>query len=162
MSLKQALVASPIVHDTRFNSALHSAFPASLLAAFPEAVESHPLRAEISATQIANDMVNRMGITWFDRIRSATGADVGRIAAAYLISLRIHDVDAHWEALESLDGKVSADVQADLFADAIRLVTRSTSWLLQTAGRHWTRFPALIITGPRWRTFWPPEAALNR
>ncbi|WP_286800964.1 NAD-glutamate dehydrogenase domain-containing protein, partial [Marinobacter sp. UBA2498] len=131
IELKQALVASPIVHDPRFNSALHSAFPASLLAAFPEAVGAHPLRAEISATQIANDMVNRMGITWFDRIRSATGADAGRIASAYLISLRIHDVDAHWESMESLDGKIDAGVQADLFADAIRLVTRSTSWLLQ-------------------------------
>lgn len=131
IELKQALVASPIVHDPRFNSALHSAFPASLLAAFPEEVGAHPLRAEISATQIANDMVNRMGITWFDRIRSATGADAGRIASAYLISLRIHDVDAHWESMESLDGKIDAGVQADLFADAIRLVTRSTSWLLQ-------------------------------
>ena len=131
IELKQALVAAPIVHDPRFNAALYSAFPASLLAAFPEAVDAHPLRAEISATQIANDLVNRMGITWFDRIRSATGADAGRIAAAYLISLRVHDVDAHWEAIEALDGKVSADVQAELFADAIRLVTRSTSWLLQ-------------------------------
>ena len=131
IELKQALVASPIVQDSRFNSALHSAFPVSLLAAFPEAVDTHPLRAEIAATQIANDLVNRMGITWFDRVRSATGADPGRIAAAYLISLRIHDVDAHWEAIESLDGKISADVQAELFADAIRLVTRSTSWLLK-------------------------------
>ncbi|MBC7183652.1 MAG: NAD-glutamate dehydrogenase, partial [Marinobacter sp.] len=131
IELKQALVATPIVHDGRFNAALHSAFPASLLTAFPDAVNAHPLRAEISATQIANDVINRMGITWFDRIRSATGADAGRIAAAYLISLRIHDVDAHWEAIESLDGEISADVQAELFADAIRLTTRSTSWLLQ-------------------------------
>ncbi len=131
IELKQTLVASPIVHDPRFNSALHSAFPTSLLTAFPEAVEAHPLRAEISATQIANDMVNRMGITWFDRIRSTTGADAGRIASAYLISLRIHEVDAHWEAIESLDGKIGADVQAELFADAIHLVTRSTNWLLQ-------------------------------
>lgn len=131
IELKQVLGASPIVGDPRFSAALHSAFPASLLAAFPEDIDAHPLRAEVSATQIANDMVNRMGITWFDRMRSATGADAGRIAAAYLISLRIHDVDAQWEAIEALDGKVPASVQGDLFADAIRLVTRSASWLLQ-------------------------------
>lgn len=129
--LQQALITAPIVHDDRFVSALHSAFPASLLEAFPEAIDAHPLRAEISATQIANDIVNRMGITWVDRIRTATGVDCGRLAAAYLISLRIHGVDAKWSSIEAMDGKVSAQIQAEMFADVIRLVTRSTRWLLQ-------------------------------
>ena len=130
IELKQALLTSPIVHDERFAESLYSAFPASLLKRFPEAIDAHPLRAEISATQIANDIVNRMGISWADKLRNATGADYGRIAAGYLISLRIHDVETQWEAIEALDGKISADVQAELFSDVIRLVTRSTSWLL--------------------------------
>ncbi len=130
IELKQALLATPIVHDDRFARALYSAFPDSLRGRFPEAIDSHPLRAEISATQIANDMVNRMGISWADKLRNATGADCGRIAAGYLISLRIHDVETQWKAIEALDGKISADVQAELFSDVIRLVTRSTSWLL--------------------------------
>ncbi len=131
IELKQALAVSDIVREPGFSGALHSAFPPSLLAAFLDEINNHPLRAEVSATQIANDIVNRMGITWFDRMRSTTGADAGRIAAAYLISLRIHDVDAQWKAIEALDGQVDASVQADLYADAIRLVTRSASWLLQ-------------------------------
>jgi len=130
IELKQALLTTPIVHDSRFAEALHSAFPVSLLKRFPEAVDAHPLRADISATQIANDIVNRMGISWADKLRNATGADYGRIAAGYLISLRIHDVETQWKAIEALDGKISAGVQAELFSDVIRLVTRSTSWLL--------------------------------
>jgi len=130
IELKQTLMAAPIVRDSRFSDALFSAFPVSMRGAFPEAIESHPLRAEITSTQIANDMVNRMGITWVERIRNATGADAGSIAAAYLISVRIHDVDRQWEAIEKLDGRIDAAVQADLFSDVIRLVTRSTSWLL--------------------------------
>ncbi|MBW7470747.1 NAD-glutamate dehydrogenase [Marinobacter sp. F4218] len=130
IELKQALAQAKIVHDPRFVEALHSAFPVSLLNAFPEAIDAHPLRAEIAATQIANDIVNRMGVTWVDRMRHATGATVGDIASAYLISLRIHDVDAQWKAIENLDGKVSARGQAELFGDVIRLVTRSSSWLL--------------------------------
>ncbi|KPP99993.1 NAD-glutamate dehydrogenase [Marinobacter sp. HL-58] len=130
IELKQALLATPIVQDDRFAAALYSAFPASLLEHFPEAIDSHPLRAEISATQIANDMVNRMGISWADKLRNATGADCGRIAAAYLISLQIHDVETQWKAIESLDGEIGPDIQGELFSDVIRLVTRSTSWLL--------------------------------
>ncbi|MBD3640564.1 MAG: NAD-glutamate dehydrogenase [Marinobacter sp.] len=130
IELKQALMAAPIVRDPRFSPALFSAFPVSMREAFPEAIEAHPLRAEIVATQIANDMINRMGITWVERIRNTTGADAGRIAAAYLISVAIHDVDRQWEAIEKLDGRIHAGVQADLFSDVIRLVTRSTTWLL--------------------------------
>lgn len=130
IELKQALLAAPIVHDARFAQALYSAFPTSLLKRFPAAIDAHPLRSEIAATQIANDMVNRMGISWADKLRNATGADCGRIAAGYLISLQIHDVETQWKAIEALDGKISASVQAELFSDVIRLVTRSTSWLL--------------------------------
>ena len=130
IELKQALQAAPIVHDDRFSAALYSAFPGSLLKRFPDAIDAHPLRGEIAATQIANDMVNRMGISWADKLRNATGADCGRIAAGFLISLQIHDVETQWKAIEALDGKISAGVQAELFSDVIRLVTRSTSWLL--------------------------------
>ncbi|TNE80758.1 MAG: NAD-glutamate dehydrogenase [Gammaproteobacteria bacterium] len=140
IELKQALLAAPIVHDPKFVAALYSAFPESLCASFPEAIETHPLRAEISATQIANDMVNRMGITWLEQIRNATGADHGRIAAAYLISVEIHDVNQRWEAIEALDGKIAAKVQASLFGDVISLVSRSTSWLLYN--RHLALDPA--------------------
>ncbi|MFN2361554.1 MAG: NAD-glutamate dehydrogenase [Marinobacter sp.] len=135
IELKQALLNTRIVHDDRFARALYSAFPASLLEHFPEAIDAHPLRAEISATQIANDMVNRMGISWADKLRNATGADSGRIAAAYLISLQIHDVESQWTAIEELDGRISPDIQAELFTDVIRLVTRSTSWLLHNRRR---------------------------
>ncbi|GAA0842484.1 hypothetical protein GCM10009113_10740 [Marinobacter szutsaonensis] len=130
IELKQVLMAAPIVRDPRFSRVLFSAFPVSMREAFPEAIEAHPLRAEIVATQIANDIINRMGITWVERIRNTTGADAGRIAAAYLISVEIHDVDRQWEAIEKLDGRVDASVQADLFSDVIHLVTRSTAWLL--------------------------------
>lgn len=136
IELKQALMTAPIVRDFRFSRALFSAFPGSMREAFPDAIEAHPLRAEIAATQIANDMVNRMGITWVERIRNATGADVGSIAAAYLISVAIHDVDRQWEAIEQLDGRIAPSVQADLFSDVIRLVTRSASWLLHNRRNH--------------------------
>ncbi|WP_111495063.1 NAD-glutamate dehydrogenase [Marinobacter bohaiensis] len=132
IELKQLLLASPLVHDERFRDALYSAFPASLLRAFPGAVEQHPLRAEITATQLANDMVNRMGITWLDKIRHASRSGADEIAAAYRIAVDIYDVDAQWREIEALDGQIAAGVQLDLLRDLTRLVTRTTNWLLRT------------------------------
>ncbi|BES70140.1 hypothetical protein RE428_11580 [Marinobacter nanhaiticus D15-8W] len=131
LELKQALLAAPDVLDDRFLDALYSAFPDSLRQAYPEAIEHHPLRAEITATQLANDLVNRMGITWLDRVRQATRAAVSDIVIAYRIAVRIYGVDEQWRDVERLDGEVPSQVQLELFRDLIRLVTRSTTWLLR-------------------------------
>ena len=130
IELKQALAASPRMLDDRFLPALYSAFPASLPKTFPGAVEQHPLRAEITATQLANDLVNRMGITWLDRVKSATRAPVDDIVIAYRIAMRIYGIDGQWQAIEQLDGQVTAAIQWELFRDLIHLVTRCTTWLL--------------------------------
>ncbi|MDC0661479.1 NAD-glutamate dehydrogenase [Marinobacter sp. SS21] len=131
IELKQSLLGTAIVHDERFRAALHSAFPESLLAAYPAAVNDHPLKAEITATQMANELVNRMGITWLDEMQRATQASCEEIAGAYWIASRIYGIESQWRAIEALDGEIAADVQLDLFRDLIRLVTRATNWLLR-------------------------------
>ncbi|TBW55708.1 NAD-glutamate dehydrogenase [Marinobacter halodurans] len=131
LELEQSLQASPRVLDDRFSDALFSAFPASMRDAFPDAIRNHPLRADITATQLANDLVNRMGITWIDRIRHAARADVDEVVIAYRIAMRIYGVDAQWAAVEQLDGRIRSGVQLELFRDLIRLITRSATWILR-------------------------------
>ncbi len=131
IELKQALVHSWIAQDLRYSRALHDAFPPSLREAFPEAIDQHRLRAEISSTQIANDLVNRMGITWMDRMRDATGAEPADIAASYLIACQVFDVDRRWAAIEALDGRVMTAVQIELMGELTEQLTRGSHWLLQ-------------------------------
>ncbi|MBP0047605.1 NAD-glutamate dehydrogenase [Marinobacterium sp. AK62] len=130
IELKQALVGSWIAQDARFTSALYSAFPPSLLERFPQAVDQHRLRPEIVATQVANDLVNRMGISFIDKMRLATGADAADIAAAYLITCETFDIDTYWTSVEALDGQVPTGVQISLMQDLVELATRGTHWLL--------------------------------
>ncbi|MEH6473530.1 MAG: NAD-glutamate dehydrogenase domain-containing protein, partial [Halopseudomonas sp.] len=101
IELKQALINSWITDDPYLAREMDSAFPARLLEAFPDAVRNHRLRREITATQIANDLVNRMGITYVHHLRQATGADHAQIAAAYLIAREVYGIDARWNAIES-------------------------------------------------------------
>lgn len=131
LELEQSLQASPRVLDDRFLDALFSAFPASMRETFPDAIHHHPLRADITATQLANDLINRMGITWIDRILHTARADMDEVVIAYRIAMRIYGVDAQWAAIEALDGQIPSSVQLELFRDLIRLVTRSTTWILR-------------------------------
>ncbi len=131
IELKQALINSWITDDPSFSREMETAFPQRLLEAFPEAVRNHRLRREITATQIANDLVNRMGIVYVNNLRTATGLDYSDIAAAYMIVRELYDIDTMWGEVESLDYQVPCDTQVTMMRDMIQLLTRGSHWLLR-------------------------------
>jgi len=143
--LKTDLVAS-IPDDPLLARALYSAFPAVLSQQYPEAVDRHRLRREIIATQIANDMINHMGITFVERMVQSTGATVAEVAHAYAIAREVFAMHSHWRAIEALDYRVTASVQMEMMAMLMRLVRRGTRWFIRNrrsnldSGRELQRF----------------------
>lgn len=131
IELKQALAYSWITDDEDFSKAINTAFPTVLRKKFPEAIEQHRLRSEIIATQIANDLINRMGITFIDKMRSATGASHSQLAAAYLCIIEVYNIEERWREVESLDGKIDPVVQSKMFHDLIALIRRASHWFLR-------------------------------
>ncbi|MBV1786876.1 NAD-glutamate dehydrogenase [Marinobacterium sp. D7] len=131
IELKQALVDTWIAADLRFTPAFHGAFPTSLLTRFAGEAANHRLRAQITATQIANDLVNRMGITYVNKMKRAAGTGYAEVAATYLIVKDLYGVDRYWQAVEALDGQVSPAVQVELLKDLVGLISRGSHWLLQ-------------------------------
>ncbi len=129
--LKAALNHPRIHQDPYLAQGLTTAFPVRLKEQFPEAIEAHRLRKEIIATQLANSMVNRMGITYPHLVRSITGADYTEITAAYVIARDVFGMDAAWEQIEALDYQVPADVQHSIMVELLRLVRRASYWFLR-------------------------------
>jgi glutamate dehydrogenase len=129
--LKEELIASDLGLDPYVAGAVATAFPAQLVATYPEDIAEHRLRREIMCTQVANDIVNRMGLNFVMRQQKATGAPVADVARAYTASMGIFGLTSLWDAIEALDFKVSADLQIEMMLDIIRLVKRSTRWLLR-------------------------------
>ncbi|WP_432472887.1 NAD-glutamate dehydrogenase [Amphritea sp. HPY] len=131
IELKQALINSWITDDAGFSREMETAFPERLLKDYPEAIRNHRLRREITATQIANDLVNRMGITFVHNLHNATGLSYAHIAAAYLVTREVYGIEALWSEIEALDHQVPADVQVDMMKDLIQLLSRGTHWLMR-------------------------------
>src|SRR3569623_1629022 len=94
-------------------------------------MEAHPLKREIIATQITNDMANRMGGTFWLRMQDASGHHPADIARAYTAAREIFAARALWQAIESLDNRVSSATQIDMFSETRRLLDRATLWLLR-------------------------------
>ncbi|MBZ2168324.1 NAD-glutamate dehydrogenase [Marinobacter sp. F4216] len=129
--LKQTLTDSSLPDEPLLASEMYKVFPRKLTQKFSSELGEHQLRREIIATQIANDMVNHMGITFVERLSQSTGADAPSIALAWIIARDVFRIDNWWDRIEDQDFNVPAQLQMDLMQDLMRLMRRSVRWLLR-------------------------------
>ncbi|MBA2410497.1 MAG: NAD-glutamate dehydrogenase [Gammaproteobacteria bacterium] len=129
--LAHELTGSNIAGDPYFVRELHNYFPANLRARYAQALVDHPLRGEIIVTHLTNDIVNRMGSTFYMLVHERTGNHADDIARAYVAACEIFGARELWAAIEALDGKVVAALQLEMLTAVCRLADRTTVWLLR-------------------------------
>ncbi|MBB5321226.1 NAD-glutamate dehydrogenase [Marinobacter oulmenensis] len=129
--LKQTLIDSTLPDDPLLASEMYKVFPKELNTKFSRELSEHQLRREIIATQIANDMVNHMGITFVERLNQSTGADAASISLAWIIARDVFRIDNWWDRIEDLDYHVPASLQMELMQDLMRVMRRAVRWLLR-------------------------------
>ncbi len=133
--LKELLNEPEISENAYLAKSIESAFPQDLVDRFPKALYDHQLRSEIVATQLANEMVNRMGITYVNRMRDSTGADISAIVKAYAAARDVFSMNDIWQKIEALDYKVSTEIQEKMMSSLMRLVRRGSRWFLRNRRR---------------------------
>ena len=106
-------------------------FPSLMQKEYKKYMQSHRLKREIVATQIANEIVNRMGPTFLNRMSRETGYSNNDISRAYLISRSLLNAQEYWDIIESLDNKVSMDSQMKMLETVKKIVEYTTFWLLR-------------------------------
>jgi len=129
--MKERLNSEKITSDGYISKILTTAFPAALNERFAESLNNHRLRSEIVATQLANDMVNHMGITFVNRLRDSTGSSIVDVARAYVTARDTFSLHEHWQEISALDYKVPTVVQENMMAELMRLVRRAARWFLR-------------------------------
>ena len=129
--LKEDLIRVAMATDDYMAAFIEGAFPQKISQLFPLALRNHPLRHEIVATQIANDMVNTMGISFAQRLIESTGANLGDIAKAYVIARDIYAMPEFLAALERTSAGISSSLQLKLINDMMRKIRRATRWFLR-------------------------------
>ena len=129
--LKEELIEADLGRDPYLARVVNTAFPARLAELYAREISEHRLHAEIMATQLANDIVNRMGMSFMHRQRTATGASPADVARAYTAVMEIFGLLELWEQIEALDNQVTAAVQMEMMLSVIRLIKRGTRWMLR-------------------------------
>ncbi|WP_416983101.1 NAD-glutamate dehydrogenase [Streptomyces sp. T028] len=130
ITVSDELLQTSLPDDPYLRGLLDAYFPTALREQFPEHIDSHPLRREITTTVLVNDTVNTGGTTYLHRLREETGASLEEIVRAQTAARAIFRSAPVWDAVEELDNTVEAAVQTRIRLHSRRLVERGTRWLL--------------------------------
>ena len=129
--LKEVLIDSDFPDDSSLMGEIDAVFPDKIVSQYQRQLHQHRLRREIIATQIANDLVNHMGISFVERLRQSTGACTSTIALAYILSREVFQLEYWWKEIEALDYKVSSDLQLMMMGELMSLIRRASRWLIR-------------------------------
>jgi glutamate dehydrogenase len=130
--LVNRLLRTEAPDEDYLQSVLTQYFPALIGERFAEQMRRHRLRRELVATVVANDIVNRMGITYVSRTAHELGTRAADVAMAYWISREVAGADGHWRAIEATDGMMAPALQLELKTEVDRLVDAFTRTYLRT------------------------------
>ncbi|WP_197485616.1 NAD-glutamate dehydrogenase domain-containing protein, partial [Oleiphilus sp. HI0061] len=123
--LKEELINSNLPDDDHLSDEIEVAFPQQIVKKYGAQLHDHRLRREIISTQVANDMVNHMGITFVERLKQSTGASSSSVALAYIIARDVFDLENIWGQIEDLDYLISSDLQYSMMAELMSLMRRA-------------------------------------
>ena len=106
-------------------------FPTPLRVKYKPEILRHRLRREIIATRVTNSLVNRAGDTFVSEFMEKTGKSAAEITRAYIIGRQAFQLRGLWEAIEKLDNKIPAAIQAAMLIDVNHLMEWVTLWFLR-------------------------------
>ncbi|MGB5532733.1 MAG: NAD-glutamate dehydrogenase domain-containing protein [Acidimicrobiia bacterium] len=129
-NLTDDLVASDLQEAKFLEGLLTDYFPQPIVERFGSLIPDHPLRHQLAATIIANEMLNSQGITFVSRLETETGAGSSEIVRAYRTARAVAGASDRWRDVEQLAGTIDADVVNQLLRGVDELVEDLTRWFI--------------------------------
>ena len=129
--LQEAIEHSTLPGDAALGDLLLAAFPQPMQEKFARFIKGHRLAGEIVATQLANRVVNRLGIVQPFELAAEEGGGLAQVAAAFALAERLFGLDALWQRLETAEMPETARVA--LF-DRVAVAVRGHMAVLLRAG----------------------------
>ncbi|MEL6239421.1 MAG: glutamate dehydrogenase, partial [Pseudomonadota bacterium] len=99
--LQDAIEESDLPEDPQLESNLIALFPRPMQERFPRHLREHRLRRELIATDLANRIVNRLGLVHSFELAEEEGVALAQVAAAFIVVERLFDLKPLWDKLDS-------------------------------------------------------------
>ena len=128
MARYNSLLDSNLPDDEYFVSDLKRYFPKAMREEFVNSITQHPLRREIIATLITNDIVNYAGTTFTFNMAVDLNVSMRDVNAAYIIVRDLFNIPEMWR---NIDTKMDTTAQMETIFAIQKFVERSIFWLLR-------------------------------
>ncbi|MDP5212173.1 NAD-glutamate dehydrogenase [Pseudoalteromonas tunicata] len=151
MVLKEWLVTPEITDNPYYRQLLVNAFPVPLRDKFNAAMDNHPLRSEIIATKLANNIINDMGLNFVIRMMEETGSSAAEVVTCYSMASGVFEMSKTWQEIEALDNVIPAIVQTEMLYQLRRTVRRATRWFLRHRNKALTIEHKLAFYAPAFK-----------
>jgi glutamate dehydrogenase len=125
------MLPSDLPEDPCIGAELARYFPRPLRERYRGVMDRHPLRREIVATAMANEIVNRAGSTFVHRLMEEAGARPPEAARVYVLARDVFALPALWDGIDALDHRVADGVQNEMLTRAGRTLVRASLWFLR-------------------------------
>jgi glutamate dehydrogenase len=138
LDLRSTLLAGSSIDNQIYRKALVNYFPEGVRVAGGDALDRHPLRREIVATVLTNNVIDRGGITYAYRLGEEVGADPEDAVRAFTVVSEVFGLWKLWHDIS--EASVSTAVSDELILLTRRLLDRASRWML-------TRRPQPLAVG---------------
>jgi glutamate dehydrogenase len=132
--LYDRLLPSDLPDDKALADELVGYFPTALRERHNDAIFRHRLKREIVATVVTNEIINRMGPFFVEETIERTGRSAADVARAWIAARDVFGMKLWWDAIESLDNKVGAEVQTRMLRATMNLAERAARWIFRAGG----------------------------
>ncbi len=102
ISLYQRILDSGLPENSYFDDYLICYFPKLIQSSFASEIKKHPLRHEIVATVLSNQLINRVGPEFVFEISQVVGVSIIEVLDAFICIVRIFNLDLLWDEVENI------------------------------------------------------------
>lgn len=125
------IVASDVPDDAHFDRDLMGYFPDRMAKKYAAEIHGHRLRREIITRVVANDLVNRGGPSFVNRLQEATGRTAADVVRTFALVRDGFALSALYREIDALDNQIDGQVQLDLYQMVSRLIYVTSGWYLK-------------------------------
>lgn len=128
LTMKGALLDGDVPDVAALARRLPAYFPTPLRARFAAVIAAHPLRREILATVLTNEVVDGAGITFAFRLNELAGVGAQDAVRAFAVIEEVFKIEEVWAQIDAAD--ISAAMTDEMKMETRRLVDRAARWLV--------------------------------
>ena len=142
LNLFEEIMATTLPDEVWLGNTLIRYFPELLRDHYSEGIKSHPLRREIIATCIVNQVVNRTSAGFIDDLQDSTNSNLDDVLRAFLIVVHVFSFEKLWLEIETYDAHIEQPSQLMLYNDLLTILKSTITWVLQNKD-HYQDFNSL-------------------